>query len=60
MIGFLRRDKEVGARLKRIPKELVDDVIKQALDTRDLTIQIEFFKEKAIMNIILFFLKKRG
>ncbi len=30
--ALLRRDKEVGARLKRIPKELVEDVIKQALN----------------------------
>jgi hypothetical protein len=35
--ALLRRDKEVGARLKRIPKELVDDVIKQVLDTYTLT-----------------------
>ncbi|MDA0902366.1 MAG: hypothetical protein O3B09_03035 [Proteobacteria bacterium] len=30
--ALLRRDKEVGARLKHIPKEFVEDVIKQALN----------------------------
>ncbi|MBL6784960.1 MAG: AAA family ATPase [Rickettsiales bacterium] len=35
--ALLRKDKEVGARLKRIPKELVEDLIKKALDIENIS-----------------------